>query len=256
MKFDRPFWITPHARDQIRQRYGQRSDSEIEWMLNVQLQRPEIPDAARMDISKRGTPALYYAVLIDDIPSTAVVTAPPGVDISQVPRDPNVWPVIVTVYPGRKHIAKYQKRVQEMRIRQAKPFVQTWEPWEIETIKLMRWIGYTMAEMAVLLRRTERQIERHVPRIKPRWTDEELQLMCDMRAMGKTYEEIATKLGRSAQACKLKMMRHRAWVLSNPERAAFLRIMHWLRDPGRLLAHMRRTDMVARVAALMYGEEE
>lgn len=255
MHFERPFWITPHTRDRIRQRYGDRVDSEIEWMINVQLQHPEIPDAARMDISKRGTPALYYAVLIDDIPSTVVVTAPDDVDISQVPRKPDTWPVVVTAYPGRKHIAKYQKRIQELRVQQAKPFERTWQPWEIETVKLMRWIGYTMAEMAVLLRRTERQIERHVPIIQPRWTDEELQIMCDMRAMGATYEEIGKRLGRSPQACKNKMLRHKEWVLSNPERAAFLRILHWIRNPGRLLSHMRRTDMVARVAAMMYGEE-
>src|SRR5690606_18010325 len=132
-----------------------------------------------------------------DIPSTAVVAAPPEVELSVLPRPADAWPVIVTVYPGRKHIAKYHKYVEEARTRAVKPYQRTWEPWEVETLKLMRWIGYTMAEMAALLRRTERQVERHVPIIQPRWTEEELQIMCDMRFAGKTYAEIGAKLGRS-----------------------------------------------------------
>lgn len=254
--FERPFFISPHARERIRQRFGPYSDSEIEWMLNVQMQRPEIPDAARVDISHRG-PALLYAVLIGDVQATAVVAAPPDVDISILPRPSDVWPVIMTVYPGRKHIAKYRNYVEERRSRPVRPFEHTWEPWEVETVRLMRWIGYTMAEMAVLLRRTERQIERHVPIIQPRWTEEELQIACDMRFAGKTYAEIAAKLGRSPQAVKNRMLRHREWVLSNPERAAFLRVMYLLKHPEKLLRAMRRSDMIARIATALYdpGEE-
>jgi len=242
--FDRPFWISPHARDRFRQRFGSYTDAQIEWTLNVQMQRPEIPDAARIDISRRG-PALLYAVIIGDVPATAVVAAPNDVDTSMLPRPIDVWPVLMTVYPGRKHIAKYRNAVIERRSRPIKPYQPTWEPWEIETVRLMRWIGYTMAEMATLLQRTERQIERHVPIIQPRWTEEELQLMCDMRFSGKTYAEIGAKLGRSPQACKNKMLRHREWVLADPRRAAFLRLMYLLKRPGRLLAQMRRADLVS-----------
>jgi hypothetical protein len=253
--FKRPFFISPHARDRFRQRFGSYNDSEIEWMLPVQMQPPELPDAAQIDVARRG-PALLYAVLVGDIKATAIVAAPSDVDITQLPRAPDVWPVIMTVYPGRKHIAKYHKYLAERTSRPAKPFKPTWEPWEIETVKLMRWIGYTMAEMAVVLHRTERQIERHVPIIRPRWTEEDLQTMCDMRASGKTFKEIGVKIGRSPQSCKNKMLRHREWVLSDPERAAFLRIISRVRNPSKILNYMRRTDMVSRVADLIYGEEE
>ncbi len=253
--FNRPFWVSPHTRVRFRERFGPIADADMEWILNVQMQRPEIPDAARIDITKRG-PALLYSVIINDTPSTVVVSAPSDADISMLPRPENVWPVIMTVYPGRKHIAKYRRRVEEQRARPVKPFEHTWEEWEVETVRLMRWIGYTMREMAMLLQRTERQIERHVPIIQPRWTEDELQMMCDMRFAGKTYAEIGAKLGRSPQACKNRMLRHREWVLSDPERAAFLRLVYLFRRPGKLLRMMRNNDMVGRLSVLWEGAGE
>jgi len=259
VSFERPFWVTPHARRRFRQYFGNRPDSEIERILNVQLQRPEIPDGA--DMRPGRAPSLYYAILIDGEQATAVVGAPEHVDIGRVPRPADVWPVIITLYPGRKHIAIYRKRLERKRARAPKPYQRTWEEWEIETAQLMRWIGYTMQEIGSVLGRTEKQVERQVCSrrigvVMPRWTEEELQIACDMRFAGKTYAEIAKRLGKSEQAVKVKLLRHRRWVLENPERAAFLRIMYLLRRPGKLLRVMRQTDMVARLAQLYGGEDE
>lgn len=257
--FERPFWISPHARDRLRQRFGIHSEESMEWMLNVQMQRPEIPDAARVDLSVRA-PALLYAVLINDVPSTAVVAAPDDVDITVLPRPADVWPVIVTVYPGRKHIAKYRIYVERLRRQPRKPYQRTWESWEIETARLMRWIGYTMREIGMVLGRTEKQVERQICDrkigvVQPRWTEEELQVACDMRFAGKTYAEIARRLGKSEQAVKNKMLRHRQWVLEDPRRAAFLRVMYLLKHPGKLLRTMRDTDIIGRMAVLWEGAE-
>lgn len=256
--FKRPFYISVHARRRLRERFGIESDKQMEWLLNVQMQPPEIPDAANMNVSNG--PALYYAILINDEPATAVVAAPPHADIKRLPRDPDVWPTVMTVYPGRKHIWQYQDRLRRKRGRPIKPFRPTWEEWEIETVALMRWIGYTLAEIAAVLGRTEKQLETQVWRqkivqVQPRWTEEELQIACDMRFAGKTYAEIGRRLGKSEQAVKSKMLRHRRWVLEDPRRAAFLRIMYLLKHPGKLLRTMRDTDIIGRMAVLWEGAE-
>jgi hypothetical protein len=244
--YTRPFFVAPHALKQFRKRFNpDYSDSEIQQLLNDQLQPPKIPDGAHINM-QRGDPALYYAVMIDGVPSTAVVSSPPDTDIG-IPRDPDVWPVIVTIYPGRKHIAKYLKKLAVIRANKQK---RKWEQWEIQSVRLMRWIGYTQSEIGQVMQMTVRQVERYTPPTKPWWTEEEIQIMCDLRSKGKTYKKIAQALGRSESAVKLKMRRHKEWVLSDPERVAFLRIMHWLRNPGKLLSHMRRTDMIAMVAKL------
>lgn len=263
MHVERPFFVSPHALERFRERFGPASDEYIQQLINLQLQPPEIPDGANMNVTKG--PALYYAILVGDEAATVVVGAPDGVDITQLPRHPDTWPTVLTVYPGRKHIWQYRARLlRKVKKRvQTKPFEQTWEDWEIETARLMRWIGYTMREIAVVLDRTEKQVERQIcsrkiGTVQPRWTEEELQIACDMRLEGKTYAEIGRKLGKSAQAVKIKMLRHRRWVLENPERAAFLRIMSWMKDPGKFLAHLRKTDLVSYVAMLYerLGEED
>lgn len=263
MHFERPFFVSPHALERFRERFGPASDEYIQQLINIQLQPPEIPDGANMNVTKG--PALYYAILVGDEAATVVVGAPDGVDLTQLPRDPDTWPTVLTVYPGRKHIWQYRARLlRKVKKRvQTKPFEQTWEDWEIETARLMRWIGYTMREIASVLDRTEKQVERQIcsrkiGMVRPRWTDEELQIACDMRLEGKTYAEIGKRLGKSAQAVKIKMLRHRRWVLENPERAAFLRIMSWMKDPGKFLAHLRKTDLVSYVAMLYerLGEED
>ena len=98
--YPRPFFISPHALQQFRKRFSpEYSDQEIQQLLNDQLQPPKIPDAVHINM-KRGEPALYYGIIVDSIPSTAVVVAPPGADIT-IRRRPDEWPVVATLYPGR-----------------------------------------------------------------------------------------------------------------------------------------------------------
>lgn len=249
--YPRPFFISPHALQQFRKRFSlEYSDQEIQQLLNDQLQPPKIPDAVHINM-KRGDPALYYGIIVDSIPSTAVVVAPPGADIT-TRRSPDTWPVIATLFPGRKHIVRFHKRLTAIRC--SKPKHARWEEWEIQSVRLMRWIGYTQPQIGQVMQMTVRQVERYAPKLKPYWTNEEMQLMCDLRAQGKTFKEIAKVLGRSENAVKAKMVRHRAWVLSDPERVVFLHIMHLLQNPGKLLRYLRRVDMAALAAKIL--EEE
>lgn len=249
--YPRPFFISPHALQQFRKRFSlEYSDQEIQQLLNDQLQPPKLPDAVHINM-KRGEPALYYGIIVDSIPSTAVVVAPPGADIT-IRRRPDEWPVVATLYPGRKHIVRFHKRLTAIRC--SKPKHARWEEWEIQSVRLMRWIGYTQPQIGQVMQMTVRQVERYAPKLKPYWTNEEMQLMCDLRAQGKTFKEIAKVLGRSENAVKAKMLRHRAWVLSDPERVVFLHIMHLLQNPGKLLRYLRRVDMAALAAKIL--EEE
>lgn len=259
MEFARPFWISPHAKERFRERFGGVGDPAIERILNVQLQAPEIPDAARIDMNPHG-PAVLYKILVGDVQATAVVAAPEYVDLDQLPRDPEVWPAVMTVYPGRKHIFKYHRHLRQVRERERKPYEPTWEAWEIETARLMRWIGYTLREVGLVLSRPEKQVERlawsgRIALVEPRWTEKQLQIACDMRLAGKTYAQIGERLGKSEGAVKSRMLRHRRWVLEDPKRAAFLRVTYLLQNPGRLLRHMRDTDIVGRLSVLWEEDE-
>src|SRR5690606_17839101 len=98
-----PFWVSPHAKKRFRRHFGDRPDTEIDRLLNAQLQRPKIPDAAKIIHDGRG-PALLYAVLIGREIATVVVSAPEYADITHLPRSPGVWPVIITVYPGQPSV--------------------------------------------------------------------------------------------------------------------------------------------------------
>ena len=146
--YSRPFFIAPHTLRRFRTRFGAHySDSEIQALLNEQLQPPRLPDAVHINM-KRGDPALYYGLVIDRLEATAVVTAPPNTNLI-IKRKPNQWPVIVTVYPGRKHITRFQKKLTEIRSRQKRHAKR--EQWEIESVRLLRWIGYSPAEIGEVL---------------------------------------------------------------------------------------------------------
>lgn len=123
-------------------------------------------------------------------------------------------------------------------------------PWtSVEQNRLveLRTQGLTLEACARFLDRHPKTVERYAPKVQPAWSERELQLMCTLRALGRDWEYVAQALGRSVQACKCRMHRHRRWVLSDPRRVVAMRVLAWCFNPGKVLAAIRRHRLIDRL---------
>jgi hypothetical protein len=79
---------------------------------------------------------------------------------------------------------------------------------------------------------------------KPRWTDDENQIMVDGYAEGRPVKEIAAQIGRSPRAVMVAMCRYRKKVREDKKKQYVLRMI------GKALAALRKADILRGVEEL------
>src|SRR5690606_16274838 len=157
-----------HARQRLVERFGATDAALAERALRAQLLPIRPPDGVA--IGKRSpNAAVLYRFAYAGTVGTAVVGAPSIADTSQ-PRPAEIWPVVVTVKPSTKGIWKWRRYLERTRRRQWRPYERTWPDWERDAVALMRWIGLSVSQIARVLQRSVKSVERQAPIYQPRWT--------------------------------------------------------------------------------------
>ncbi len=123
-----------------------------------------------------------------------------------------------------------------------------WTAEEDITLKALREQGYTIKQCAKFMNRAHSTILRHlgIETQRRRWTEAEKEKAIHLRAMGKSYKQIARKLGRTQNAVEIFFCRYRKEVMSDPEKVKVLKALSFCLNPGRVLRYLRDIDILKR----------
>lgn len=110
---------------------------------------------------------------------------------------------------------------------------------EKERIRELYQAGVPVKEIASQFPWSKSTIERYLgpPKRRPRWTDEDNQIMVDGYFEGKPVKKIAKKLNRSPTAVRVAMCRYRKAVNSDPKKKRVMGVMTYV------LKVMRKADI-------------
>ena len=133
-----------------------------------------------------------------------VGTYAPGMRVIEIPS---------VYHPKPAPIPKHRKKSKVKKLpKERKPRASFWTPENEEKLIQMYKAGVMYDEMAKVFRMSRGGVAARVQilvnqgRLDHRlvhnaWTDEDLSLLYEMRAAGKSYGEISDRIGRSAKAC-------------------------------------------------------
>lgn len=113
--------------------------------------------------------------------------------------------------------------------------------------------GKTIRETAIELRISHNTVERHLKRSgiirRPirRWTEKEKELAVKWYSMGKGYEYIAKRLGRTRNAVEIFFSRRRAAIKSDPEKQQILKVLSFCMNPSQILKTARRAGLLEEI---------
>lgn len=111
---------------------------------------------------------------------------------------------------------------------------------EVEAFKQLHEQGFTGTQIAALTGRSKTAVYKHLQlkeKSRPRWTDEEMQILVDGYFEGESVKKIAKKLGRSPTAVRVAMCRYRKAVNSDPKKKRVMGVMTYV------LKVMRKADI-------------
>lgn len=123
---------------------------------------------------------------------------------------------------------------------------------EREAIANLRRSGLTGHEIARRIGRSKSVVYKYFPseRLRPRWTESEMQVLVDDYAKQKPPGFIAAKIGRSTLAVKIAMCRYRKKVRSDPVKCRAVgyiaRCLAAGLTPGQAINAIRRADIMRR----------
>lgn len=226
MEFKQPYFISPHAVKQFQKRVCDIPAAEVIEAVQAALQDPGLPVDAEV---RDGELSLIYRAEYRGR-EYYIITMPPKAE--------GEWPQVPTIL---------YRHAKFLRTRRRRPRFAT--DMEKQLIPLLRQ-QFTIKECMQITGRSHSTIERHSPRARPiykRLTEIEVAKAVNMRMKGKTYEEIAKKFGKSANAMEIFFCRLRKRIRDDPEKLAVLKVLSFCTDPGRILQAARDAGLVEEV---------
>jgi len=225
MEFKQPFFISPHAVERFRERVCDIPAAEIIKSVQAALQGPGLPVDAEV---KHGKLSLIYRAEFRGREYYIPVVS--GEEEGQWPQVPTVLCSHPKFLKTRKHRSRFVTE-EEKRL-----------------ITLLRQ-QFTIKECMKITGRSHTAIERHSPKVRPfrRWTEVEKAKAFNMRTQGRTYEQIAVKLGRSRTSVEIFFCRLRKEVREDPDRLITLKVLSFCMNPARVLRAVKDAGLVEEV---------
>lgn len=225
MKFNQPFFVSPHAVERFRERVCDIPPAKVIETVQAALQDPGLPVDAEI---REGKLTLIYRAEFQG--REYYIPIVPAEEEGQ-------WPQVPTVLYSHPKFLKTRKRRPR--------FVDEEEK---QLIALLRQ-QFTIKECMQITGRSHSAIERHSPKVRPirRWTEFEKAKAFNMRAKGQSYEQIAEKLRRSRNSVEIFFCRLRKEVREDPDKLAILKVMAFCSDPGRIMKAARESGIVEEV---------
>lgn len=229
--FERPYFVTPHAVDRFRERIADIPAAKVIEAVQEMLQNPGLPVDAEM---REGKLTLIYRGYFNG----------KAVYLPVVREKDKEWPIVPTVMGEECVLHTILRHKDEPRTRE-------WRRVERKELILpLREAGFTIRECAQILRCAHTTIERYlkqnglVSRKARPWTEREKEKLIQLHAAGRSYDEIAKKLGRTRNAIEIALCRHRKRIRADPERQAVLKVLAFCLNPGRILKLARESGLL------------
>lgn len=227
MQFKQPYFIPTHTVQRFRERVADIPRDKILHELQKALQTAT-PELAKL---YDGHLAIIYSAECMGKEIFAPVLY----------NNEEEWPIVLTVQTDWQKAAK--------KIKKAKPKRTPWTAQEDTLLKLLREKGFTILQCAKLMQRAHTTIERHLETKVPRrrWTEAEKEKAIKLRALGRTYGQIAKRLDRTQNAVEIFFCRYRKEVMSDPEKVKVLKALSFCLNPSRVLRYLRDTDIIRKM---------
>lgn len=110
--------------------------------------------------------------------------------------------------------------------------------------------GKTILQTATELEISHTTVWRHlrkanmIRRPLRRWTEKEKELAVKWYSMGKSYEYIAKRLGRSENAVEIFFCRRRKSIRNDPEKQQVLKVLSFCMNPAQILKTARQAGLL------------
>jgi len=225
MKFKQPYFISPHAVGRFQERICDISPAEVVETVQTALQDPGLPVDAEI---RDGELSLIYRAKFHGR-EYYIATTPPKAE--------GEWPQVPTILYNHAKFLRTKKR---------RPRFATDR--EKQLIPLLR-RRFTIKECMKITGRSHSTIERHSPKARPfrRWTEAEKAKALNMRTQGRTYGQIAEKLGRSRKSVEIFFCRLRKEAREDPDRLIALKVLAFCMNPARVLRAVKDAGLVEEV---------
>ena len=228
MKFEKPCYVTTHAVERFKERFANLPPEEIMYIIQLNYNKDGLPINAKM---KHGKLSLVYRGTYKEYCFCFPVVDEEGKE----------WPIVPTVTPDKLH--KLQK-IREQR-----------RPWTTREERVLPLLiqKFTIKQCAEILGRSHMTISRHITkqglrrRTSRTWTEREKELAVKWYSMGKNYEYIAKRLGRTENAIEIFFCRRRKAIRSDPEKQAVLKALSFCFNPNRVLRAARDAGLLEEV---------
>lgn len=113
--------------------------------------------------------------------------------------------------------------------------------------------GKTILQTATELEISHTTVWRHlrkanmIRRPLRRWTEKEKELAVKWYSMGKSYEYIAKRLGRSENAVEIFFCRRRKAIRNDPEKQQVLKVLSFCMSPTQILKTARKAGLLEEI---------
>lgn len=113
--------------------------------------------------------------------------------------------------------------------------------------------GKTILQTATELEISHTTVWRHlrkanmIRRPLRRWTEKEKELAIKWYSMGKSYEYIAKRLGRSENAVEIFFCRRRKSIRNDPEKQQVLKVLSFCMSPTQILKTARKAGLLEEI---------
>lgn len=113
--------------------------------------------------------------------------------------------------------------------------------------------GKTILQTATELKISHTTVWRHlrkanmIRRPLRRWTEKEKELAVKWYSMGKNYEYIAKRLGRSENAVEIFFCRRRKAIRNDPEKQQVLKVLSFCMSPTQILKTARKAGLLEEI---------
>lgn len=110
--------------------------------------------------------------------------------------------------------------------------------------------GKTILQTATELEISHTTVWRHlrkanmIRRPLRRWTEKEKELAVKWYSMGKSYEYIAKRLGRTQNAVEIFFCRRRKVIRNDPEKQQVLKVLSFCMNPAQILKTARQAGLL------------
>lgn len=119
----------------------------------------------------------------------------------------------------------------------------------IPLIKSGKAIRRTAAELGIAHTTVSRHLKKTgmIRRPLRRWTEKEKELAIKWYSMGKGYEYIAKRLGRSQNAVEIFFCRRRTAIRNDPEKQQVLKVLSFCMNPTQILKTARKAGLLEEI---------